>query len=103
LLLILVVNISNAYLALAALALAYLVVELTEAAYWGGIMVVAQADCMSASGVLNTGGNVGGLIGIPIVAYLSGSGHWSAAFALGAVFALVGTLLWFGIDAERQV
>jgi ACS family glucarate transporter-like MFS transporter len=101
LLLLLVVNLSNAYLALAMLTLAYLVVELTEAAYWGGTMVVARTDSMVASGVLNTGGNIGGLIGIPIVAYLSGGGHWSAAFALGALFALIGTLLWFGIDADR--
>jgi sugar phosphate permease len=103
LLLLLVVNVSNAYLALVALTLAYLMVELTEAAYWGGTMVVARADCMSASGVLNTGGNAGGVIGIPIVAYLSGGGHWSAAFALGAVLALVAMLLWFGIDADRPL
>jgi ACS family glucarate transporter-like MFS transporter len=101
LLLLVVVNVSNAYLALAALALAYLVVELTEAAFWGGTMLVARADCMSASGVLNTGGNVGGIVGIPIVAYLSGGGHWSAAFALGAAFALIAMLLWFGIDTDR--
>jgi MFS transporter, ACS family, glucarate transporter len=103
LLLLVVVNVSNAYLALALLALAYLVVELTEAAFWGGTMLVARADCMSASGVLNTGGNAGGIIGIPIVAYLSGGGHWSAAFALGAAFALIAMLLWFGIDADRPV
>jgi len=65
--------------------------------------VVARGDCMSACGVLNTGGNIGGLIGIPIVAYLSSGGHWTAAFALGAVFALLGTLLWFGIDAEQPI
>jgi ACS family glucarate transporter-like MFS transporter len=103
LLLLLVVNLHNPYLAIAALTLAYLVVELTEAAYWGGVMVVARSDCMSASGVLNTGGNLGGIIGIPIVAHLSGSGHWSAAFALGAVFALVSMLLWLGIDAARPL
>jgi MFS transporter, ACS family, glucarate transporter len=103
LLLLVVVNLANAYVALAALALAYLVVELTEAAYWGGVMVVARGDCMSASGVLNTGGNAGGLIGIPIVAYLSGGGHWTAAFALGTVLALLGTVLWFGIDADRPI
>jgi ACS family glucarate transporter-like MFS transporter len=103
LLLLVVVNLANAYLALAALTLAYLVVELTEAAYWGGVMVVARADCMSASGVLNTGGNLGGVIGIPIVAHLSGGGHWTAAFALGALFALIGTLLWFGIDAGEPI
>jgi hypothetical protein len=66
-------------------------------------MAVARADCMSASRILITGGNAGGVIGIPIVAYLSGSGHWTAAFALGALFALIGTLLWFGIDAARPI
>jgi ACS family glucarate transporter-like MFS transporter len=103
LLLLVVVNLANAYLALAALTLAYLVVELTEAAYWGGVMVVARADCMSASGVLNTGGNLGGIIGIPIVAHLSGGGHWTAAFAFGTLFALIGTILWFGIDAGKPI
>jgi len=34
---------------------------------------------------------------------LSGGGHWSAAFALGAVLALVAMLLWFGIDADRPL
>jgi ACS family glucarate transporter-like MFS transporter len=102
LLLVLVVNLSDAYLAIAMLTLAYLAVELTEAAYWGGTMVVARADCMSASGVLNTGGNIGGLIGIPIVAHLSGGGHWTTAFTLGALFALIGAVLWFGIDAGRR-
>jgi sugar phosphate permease len=56
---------------------------------------------MSATGVLNTGGNIGGLIGIPIVAYLSGHGAWTAAFVLGTLFALVGAACWLGIDATR--
>jgi ACS family glucarate transporter-like MFS transporter len=103
LLLLLVVSLSNAYLALAMLTLAYLAIELTEAAYWGGTMEVARADSMSASGVLNTGGNIGGIIGIPIVAYLSGGGHWSAAFALGALSAVLAAGLWFGINADRAL
>lgn len=91
---------SNAYVAVIALALAYAVVELTEGPFWGATMVMARADTMSATGILNTGGNLGGLIGIPIVAYLSGSGHWSAAFVIGAVLSLVGAAAWLGIDAE---
>ena len=56
-------------------------------------MFVARADTMSATGVLNTGGNGGGLIGIPIVAYLSGHGDWTVAFVIGAVFSVVGAML----------
>jgi len=102
LLLLVTVNVSNPYGAVASLALAYAVVELCEGPFWGATMFVARADTMSATGILNTGGNAGGLIGIPIVAYLSGHGHWSAAFAIGAVFAVVGAIAWLGIDADSR-
>lgn len=101
LLLLVTVNLSNPYAAVGALALAYAVVELTEAPFWAGTMFVARADTMSATGVLNTGGNGGGLIGIPIVAYLSGHGDWTAAFVIGAVFSVVGAICWLGIDADK--
>jgi MFS transporter, ACS family, glucarate transporter len=102
LLLLVTVNLSNPYAAVAALALAYLVVELCEGPFWGVTMFVARADTMSATGVLNTGGNGGGLIGIPIVAYLSGHGHWTAAFVIGALFSVLGAIAWLGIDADER-
>ncbi len=92
----------NAYEAVIALALCYGVIELTEGSYWAATMFVARTDSMSATGVLNTGGNIGGLIGIPIVAYFSGHGAWNAAFLIGASFALLGALAWLGIDATRE-
>jgi sugar phosphate permease len=95
------VHLGNPYGAVVALALCYGVIELTEGSYWAATMFVARADTMSATGVLNTGGNIGGLIGIPIVAYLSGHGAWTAAFVIGTLFALVGAACWLGIDATR--
>lgn len=101
-LLLVTVHLSNPYVAVVALALAYATVELTEGPFWAATMFVARSDTMSATGVLNTGGNVGGLIGIPIVGYLTGHGQWTAAFVLGALFSVVGALAWLGIDAERR-
>jgi ACS family glucarate transporter-like MFS transporter len=101
-LLLVTVNLSNPYGAVGALALAYAIVELCEGPFWGATMFVARADTMAATGILNTGGNVGGLIGIPIVAYLSGHGQWTAAFAIGAVFSVLGAVAWLGIDAEER-
>ena len=66
------VDAANAYVAVAALALCFAAVELNEGPYWAAIMHVGRADSMAASGLLNTGGNAGGLIATPIVAYLSG-------------------------------
>ena len=102
LLLLATVNLSSPYAAVAALALAYGIVELCEAPFWAVTMFVARADSMSATGVLNTGGNGGGLIGIPIVAYLSGHGQWTTAFVIGAAFSVIGAIAWLGIDAEER-
>jgi ACS family glucarate transporter-like MFS transporter len=101
LLLLVAVYAGNPYGAVLALALCYAAVELTEGSYWAATMFVARADTMSATGILNTGGNVGGLIGIPIVGYLSGHGHWTAAFVLGTLFALLSAVAWLGIDATQ--
>jgi len=66
-------------------------------------MYVARSDSMSATGILNTGGNLGGLIGIPIVAYLSGHGAWNTAFVVGTAFAIVAALARVGVDTSRPV
>ena len=96
------VQASNAYWAVAALTAAYASVELLEGPSWAAMLNVAQADTMAATGVLNTGGNAAGVIGIPLVAYLSGHGMWSSAFVIGALFAVLAGVLWLWIDADRR-
>jgi ACS family glucarate transporter-like MFS transporter len=100
-LLLVAVQLNNPYGAVLALASAFAVLELNEAAYWSATMFVARSDTMAATGILNTGGNIGGLIGIPIVAYLSGDGHWTEAFVIGTGLAVVGALMWLGVDTDR--
>jgi ACS family glucarate transporter-like MFS transporter len=99
-LLLLAVNAANAYVAVAVLALCFGGVELTEGAYWGAGMTVGRGDTMAVCGFMNTGGNLGGIIGIPIVAYLSAHHLWSLAFIVGTGFALAGAVAWFGIDVR---
>jgi ACS family glucarate transporter-like MFS transporter len=103
LLLLAAVSLASSYAAVVVLSLAYAAVELNEGAYWGAAMYVARSDSMAATGLLNTGGNVGGLIGIPVVAYLSSHNHWTAAFAMGAVCAAVGAATWMGVDAGKTI
>ena len=103
LLLIAAVRVANPYFAVAALACAFAAVELTEGAYWGGTMQVARVDTMAATGVLNTGGNLGGIIGIPIVGYLSGHGAWNAAFYIGLFCAVLAAILWLAIDTSHAL
>ena len=97
------VDAANAYLAVAALALCYACVELNEGPYWAAIMHIGRADTMAAGGVLNTGGNAGGLIATPIVAYLSGHHAWTEAFLIGTAFAVASGALWLLVDPTRRV
>lgn len=94
------VNVDSAYVAVAALAFAFAAIELNEGPYWAATMQVARSDSAAATGLLNTGGNAGGLIGIPIVAYLSAQGEWNAAFETGAVLAIIAALTWIWVDAS---
>lgn len=98
LLLLLAVNASNPYLALAALATCFGSVELTEGSYWGAAMNVGRGDTMAVCGFMNTGGNFGGIISLPIVGYFSGHHAWPTAFLIGVGFAIVSALAWLGIE-----
>ncbi|HMK86509.1 MAG TPA: hypothetical protein VK437_11175, partial [Steroidobacteraceae bacterium] len=101
-LLVLAVMVGSAPLAVTAMTLCYFLVELNEGPFWAATMRVAGARTMTATGVLNTGGALGGLIGIPIVAYLSGRNSWSAAFLLGALCAAASAAAWLSVDAGRS-
>jgi MFS transporter, ACS family, glucarate transporter len=92
---------ANPYWAVAGLAVCFAAVELNEGAYWGAAMVVGSGDTMAVSGIMNTGGNLGGIIGIPIVGYLSGEHLWGAAFFIGAGFLVVSALAWLGIAVDH--
>ena len=97
------VDAASPYLAVAALAVCFACVELNEGPYWAAIMHVGRADSMAAAGLLNTGGNAGGLIATPIVAYLSGHHAWTPAFLIGTGFAVMSAAAWLLVDPTRRV
>ena len=97
----LAIHAASGYLAVAALALCFAAVELNEGPYWGAIMHVGRADAMAASGLLNTGGNAGGLVATPIIAYLSGQHAWNTTFLIGTAFAVVSAAAWLLVDPTR--
>jgi MFS transporter, ACS family, glucarate transporter len=102
LLLLIAVNASSAYAALAALTLCFGAVELTEGAYWGAGMTVGRGDTMAVCGFMNTGGNLGGIIASPTIGYLSDHHQWRTAFLIGIGFAVVSALCWLGVGVASD-
>lgn len=88
----------GAYFAVAALCLAFGCCELNEGPYWSITMRLAPDDSMAASAVLNTGGNLGGVLATPAIAALSANHQWHAIFALGAAASVGAALLWFWVN-----
>jgi sugar phosphate permease len=77
--------------------------QFTDSASWAATTSVGGEHASAACGVLNTGGNVvGGIVAIlvPVTAQAVG---WVAALATGSLFALLGAVLWFWIEADRPL
>jgi ACS family glucarate transporter-like MFS transporter len=103
LLLLLAVHATSPYWAIGELAACFGCVELSEGSFWAASMTLGRSNTMVVGGLLNTGGNLGGIIGIPIVAALTGHGDWNAAFLIGAGCAVASAAAWLFIDASRSV
>ena len=94
---------TSPYWAVAALSLAYGAVEMTEGPYGAAATAVGREQTMAAFGVVNTGGNLGGIIGTPLVGWFSSHHAWTAAFLTGTVAAIISGIMWLWIDASRPV
>ncbi len=94
---------TSPYLAVAALSLAFASIEITEGAYGAATTAVAREHTMAAWGVVGTGGNLGGVLGTPLVAVLSAHHAWTAAFLTGTGSAILSGVLWFWIDGGRPL
>jgi ACS family glucarate transporter-like MFS transporter len=77
--------------------------QLTEAPMWVATMGVAGRHSQVATGVLNTGGNIPGVIGGVMVPFIAAWLGWSAAIISGSLFALIGALLWLFIRADEPM
>ncbi len=91
----------NAFLAIALLSLCFAGNQFTDGAYWQGTISVSGRYAAAGCGVLNTGGNFAGIVATPMVPILKEEFGWYVALASGAVFAVIGAVLWLFIRADR--
>jgi ACS family glucarate transporter-like MFS transporter len=77
--------------------------QITEASFWATTIGVAGRHASSATGVLNTGGNLVGFVGALLVPVIAEALGWSWAISSGALVALVGALLWAWIRGDQPM
>jgi MFS transporter, ACS family, glucarate transporter len=77
--------------------------QITEAGFWATTIGVAGRHASSATGVLNTGGNLVGFVGALLVPVTAQALGWPWAISSGALVALVGAALWIWIRGDRPM
>ena len=83
----------NPYVAVAMLSLCFGFVLFTDTAYWAATTYATGENTMSASGVLNFGGNLPSLLA-PLIGLMIDRAGWLPTIASGSVFAVIGAGLW---------
>jgi ACS family glucarate transporter-like MFS transporter len=94
-------TVSNPYLAVAGLSLAAGMVEFTEGTYWATAVDVAGPHAGASGGIMNTVGNLGGVVSTALVPVLVKYFGWLAAIGTGSALAIIAALLWLGIKADE--
>lgn len=74
----------------------------TDAIYWAAATQLGGRHTPVATGILNTGGNVIGIVNGPLVPILAERFGWNFAMGSGAVFALLAAALWWGVRPDQQ-
>ncbi len=88
---------ASAAVAVAALTLCTVLVLCTEGAFWATMAELSGTRSGIAGGVMNFGGNVGGVISPTLTPWLAAKMGWGAALTLTAALAVVAGMLWLGV------
>jgi ACS family glucarate transporter-like MFS transporter len=86
------------YLAVALLAVCEALVMSVEGAFWAAVTEIDPARAGTSGGILNMGGNLGGLLAPVVTPWIAATFGWIAALDLAACVAILGGALWLWIS-----
>jgi len=70
----------------------------SEASYWSSAIDIGRGQVGSACGILNTGGNIGGLVAPVLTPFIAARFGWDWSLYGGCAILLLGVLTWFFIE-----
>ena len=91
----------NPYVAVTLLSLCFGFTQFTDGSYWSATTYAGGRHTGTATGVLNTGGNLAGFLA-PVVGLMVDQLGWLSTLASGSVFALTGAALWLFISVQPR-
>ncbi len=94
-------QVANPYLAIAGLSLSVGFLMATEGTFWSSAIDVAGPHSGAAGGIMNTAGNLGGVVSTALVPVLVTHFGWFFALGTGSALAIVGALIWLFIRIDQ--
>jgi ACS family glucarate transporter-like MFS transporter len=91
----------NHYVAVAFLSLCFGFTQFTEGAFWSACTFASGSHTATATGVMNTGGNLAGVLA-PVVGIMVDRLGWLPTLASGSLFALAAIVLWFFVRLDGR-
>jgi ACS family glucarate transporter-like MFS transporter len=85
---------ASAWIAVASISLSVSFLQSTEGPYWSTAIDAAGPHAGGTGGVLNTAGNLGGVVSTSLMPVLVHSFGWIGALASGSLFAFIASILW---------
>ncbi len=73
----------------------------TEPAFWSASMDLSPSNVGAAGGIMNTAGNLGGVVSTALVPVLIKHFGWTIAFGSASALALCGAILWLFIGSDN--
>ncbi len=77
--------------------------QMTEGPYWASSIAIGGRYAGTVGGVMNTGGNIAGVVGALVIPLCANIFGWSFAIATGGIMALIGASLWIFIRVDRPL
>ena len=77
--------------------LAHAAIGLCEAPTWVAGMEIGGKNCGTSAAIVNTGGNLGGVLAPVVTAYVAREYGWNMGFVVASLVCLVGVVQWFGV------
>jgi MFS transporter, ACS family, glucarate transporter len=96
-------RVANGYLAAVILAVCTALVLGAEGAYWASANQISGENAGFTGGLMNTGGNLGGVISPTLTPLIAEYFGWARALDFAAITAVGAAFLWLWISPSKQV
>jgi YNFM family putative membrane transporter len=83
-------------------ALAMAVVGATEGPYWATSLEVGGKQGATSAGIMNTGGNAGGMLAPLLTPVISSYLDWKWGIGMASIVCLIGVGFWLCIDPAKS-